>query len=109
MVDGLMPLNCSSSCLIHGLNGCNCIPSQGQQHHNEQSQLHQPKQPANVAILPFHLLACAAPTFATPYIHFPDLHGGGYGAVVYLQHHNQPSDSQLNVPSASPISFCTSC
>jgi hypothetical protein len=51
MVDGLIPLNRSSSCPIHGPNGCNCTLSQGQQHPNEQSQLHWPNPPANVAIL----------------------------------------------------------
>ena len=57
-------------------------------HHNEQSQLHQPKQQANTAILPSHPLACAAPVFTTSYIHFLDLHGSGYGAIVYSQHYN---------------------
>jgi hypothetical protein len=46
-----MALSCSSSCPIHGPNGCNCIPSQEQQHHDEQSELHRPKPPANAAIL----------------------------------------------------------
>jgi hypothetical protein len=95
-----MPLSHSSSCPIHGLNGRNCILSQGQQYHDEQSQLHQPKSPANAAILTlaYHpgLLACAAPAaFPSSYIHFPHLHGHGYGTIVFSQH----SDPQLNVPS----------
>jgi hypothetical protein len=82
------------------LNGCSCIPSQGQHHHDGRSQLHQPKPPANVAVsgLTSHLLACATSTFTSSYIHFPHLHGSGYGTVAYSQHYNQPLDSQLNVP-----------
>jgi hypothetical protein len=93
-----MPLSCSSSCPIHGPNGCNCIPSQGQRYHDERSQLHQPTPPANATILTSHPgpLACAAPAaFTNSYIHFPDLHGSGYGTIAFSQH----SDSQLNVPS----------
>jgi hypothetical protein len=53
MVDGLICLNRSSRCPIqvHGTNDCNCILSQGQQHPDEQTQLHWPNPPANVAIL----------------------------------------------------------
>ncbi|KAH9976406.1 hypothetical protein BGW80DRAFT_1250550 [Lactifluus volemus] len=93
-----MPLSCPSSCPIHGPNGCNCIPSQGQRYHDERSQLHQPTPPVNAAILTSHPgpLACAAPAaFTSSYIHFPDLHGSGYGTIAFSQH----SDSQLNVPS----------
>jgi hypothetical protein len=77
MVDGLTPVSCSSSFPIYVPNDCDCMPSQGQLHHDERSQLYQPKPPSNAAILQPHLLACIAPAFTSSYVNLRPqyLHG----------------------------------